>query len=156
MGIRGSIQYGRVTYRRIPCAMCGQEFSCSSMTKYKKRGFGDTWLYYCSWHCFHEAIKPEIEAEKHMMEREEERYQKELKLLKKRQKRVYYKHRLEQTREKVDFYYRQRAEHKKGTPEWEHNNKLLIKWREKRTKAYQDLKNVGKEIETCTPRAEDL
>ena len=139
MGISGSIQYGRVTYRRIPCAMCGQEFSCSSMTKYKKRGFGDTWLYYCSWHCYNEVIKPELEAEKRALEIEEERAAREIYLEAMRKRRVYLRHRLELTREKVAFYTLQRAEHEKGTPEWEAANKLLVKWREKRKQTKQDL-----------------
>lgn len=138
MGIKGSTQYTRVSYRKIPCAMCGQEFSCPSSTKYKTC-HSTFYRYYCSYTCYRKATHHQAEREKRALEIEEERAAREIYLEALRKRRVYLRHRLEQTREKVAFYTAQRAGHEKGTPEWEAANKLLVKWREKRKQANQDL-----------------
>ena len=143
MGIKGSNQYGRVTYRRIPCAICGREFSCPSSTKYKT-SHAAGYRYYCSYTCYRKVTRHQADREKRALEIEEERAAREIYLEALRKKRVYLRHRLEQTREKVAFYTAQRAEHEKGTPEWEAANKLLVKWREKRKQANQDLDDLAR------------
>ena len=139
MTISGSTQYAQIRYRTTRCGTCGKTFECPTCTLYKT-GSGSNLQYYCSYGCFRDATREAVER---AHEIEEERAAREIYLEALRKRRVYLRHRLEQTREKVAFYTAQRAEHKKGTPEWDSANELLVKWREKRKQANQDLDDLA-------------
>ena len=59
-----------------------------------------------------------------------------------KQHRYYLNKKLKVSREKVEYYYSLRSGCKKGTPEYEHAQKMLTQWRKRRSDVLKELEEA--------------
>lgn len=142
MSLYGSIRYAAAKYREgTVCANCGKVFACPVETRYRV-GSRQGDRYFCSWNCFRTVDKPKEERRRRAYERDTSMLDEEMRKNAVKQHRYYLNQKLKTSREKVEYYYHLRNGCKKGTPEYEHAQKMLTQWRKRRSDVLKELEEA--------------
>ena len=86
--------------------------------------------------------KPQEERRRRAYERDTSKLDEEMRKNAVKQHRYYLNKKLKVSREKVEYYYSLRSGCKKGTPEYEHAQKMLTQWRKRRSDVLKELEEA--------------